>query len=186
MKNIIRRTTSIAIIILLTISSQIFATSQYSQADEKDKLVVKLHAPIIKVLADVFELSNVDLSTLENQLDDMKAITLTYAEKEVDLVIASDAFEFLGLTEDFKSRQLEDWMFEDLGDTEEITELEEWMYAENYYSEEYESDKVEDWMFNELIEPDEELEIENWMFEELNPSEDDQLENWMFNLAYYN
>jgi len=187
MKNAIIKISSLTILVIVLLSSQIFAITQIDELDEKGKLVVRIHAPAIRAIVDVFDLSQADLAVLESQLEEVKAITITYAEQELDLVFDDDAFDALGMTEDSESRQLEDWMFTDLSTTEEAVEMEDWMFDTDYFVEDYDNSIIEDWMLSDLLEPEEDIEMEEWMFDELGTdNQDEQLYAWMFDTEYFN
>ncbi len=185
MKKIFTTASYLIIAAIMLISNQTFGMTQIAQPDEDDKLVVKVHAPIIKMIADAFELSKTDLFVLESKLEEVRAITVTYGEQELDLVFDHEAFGLMGMHEDMESRQLEDWMFSDLVTTEEPLEVEEWMLDENYYTEEYESQQIEEWMLVELVDPEEEMQLEDWMFTNLSEVPDLKLESWMFDTEYF-
>lgn len=187
MKKAILKISSLTILAIVLFTSQVFAHSQFEQTDDKDKLVVKIHAPIIRAIVDVFDLSDTDLAILESQLEEVRAITVTYAEQELDLVFDDNVFDTFGMSEDLESRQLENWMFTDLATNEETIKLEDWMFAPDYYTEDYDNSMIEDWMLDELLESEEQIEIEEWMFAELDTdNENEELEAWMFDTEYFN
>jgi hypothetical protein len=186
MKKIFTTTSYLIIAALMLISNQTFGITQFAQPDEDDKLVVKVHAPIIKMITEALELSKIDLAVLESELEEVKAITVSYGEQELDLVFDNEAFGLLGMKEDLESRQLEDWMFEDLLYGEASMEVEDWMLADNYYGEEYESEMIEEWMLTELVESEDDLEMEDWMFSELVQNDPEmKFESWMFDTEYF-
>lgn len=188
MKKITTTTKALILILALATSSQLQAITQYStDSPEKDKKHHRFEVPVLSVLAEAFELSSTDLAVLQSQLDDVKIITLTYAEKEMDITLDDETLNILGMQEDYESRRLDDWMFKDLIAPEESNSLESWMFADNYYEAEYENSLLEDWMFEELLPAEEEVQLDKWMFTELVPEEEQvALSDWMFDTEYFN
>jgi len=135
MKTLTTRFSSLIIILALITGSQLKAKEISFSPDKKETLVIKIHAPLIRVLAEIFELNDQDMIILHNQLEETIDITVAYLDNKVDIILDEDTMEFMGLYEDYKAQQLEDWMFEELISEEEATVLEDWMFDTEYFNE---------------------------------------------------
>jgi len=146
MKTLTTRLSSLIIILALITGNQLKAKEVSFSPDKKETLVIKIHAPLIKVLAEIFELNDQDMIILHNELEEAIDATVAYLDNKVDIILEVDTMEFMGLYEDYEAQQLEDWMFTELNHEEEVQPL-------------------EDWMFEELLSEEEETVLEDWMFD---------------------
>ena len=178
MKNLTSKISALIIILALTFGTQAKAEKDSASPDKKETVRVKMHAPLLKFILEVFELNETDVVVLNQQFDELEGITVCYYEQDIELVIDSDAIEILDFYNEYHANPFEDWMFDELVE-EEAQPLEDWMF--NELAEEEEEQPIEEWMLNELVLEEEGQAIEDWMFEELISDEENQpLEDWMF------
>ncbi len=177
MKNLTSKISALIIILALTFGTQAKAEKDSASPDKKETVRVKMHAPLLKFILEVFELNETDVVVLNQQFDELEGITVCYYEQDIELVIDSDAIEILDFYNEYHANPFEDWMFDELIE-EEVEPIEDWMFDELV---EEEAQPLEDWMFNELAEEEEEQQIEEWMLNELVLEEEGQaIEDWMF------
>lgn len=185
MKNLINKTATLTLITIFAISLTLQAANQWTNPDGEDKKTKVNKTSIFHAVADALDLSDMDMAILSNEMEEIKALTLTYAEEELHVTFDSQVLVAFGMEEDYRANQLSDWMFDELTESENEMAVEDWMLSDDYYSEAYESSQLEDWMFNELVADEESMEIEDWMMEELSPAEPEmEMAAWMFDPTY--
>ena len=149
MKNVITKTAQLTVIFLIAVILPLNAITQYDP-DKDEVKVVTVKEPVVNSIARALEIPDSDIAILASQLEDIKIVTITAAIKELDLHLNPATLAALGLEEDLTSSTMENWMF-----------------ADNYYTEDFESSKIESWMMEELVPAEPEMQFESWMFGEL-------------------
>ena len=80
------------IILALTIGIQTQAKDSSFSPDKKETVKVKIHTPLLSFIAQAFDISDSDLIVLHNQMKDIKALTLTYLEHEIEFSLGENTF----------------------------------------------------------------------------------------------
>ncbi len=162
MKTLTTKFSVLILILALSIGSQAKAEKNSTNPDNKETVHVKIHAPLVKMISEIFELDGTDFIVLQKQIEEVEGLSVCYCEQAIEFIIVTDDINLSDLIENYKTKQLEDWMFSELIAEEEAQPLEEWMFEELQPSEE--EVVLEDWMFNTDY-YDDNATIKDWMLD---------------------
>lgn len=145
MKTIKTKISVVILILAFSIGGQVQAKELSISSDKKETVHIKIHAPLLKLIAEALDLDGSDFLAIHEQLEEVEALTLSFGGQKLNFVFDEESLDFMGMYEEYKSEQLEDWMFEELVQPEEDLALEDWMFDTEYFD-----DKavIEDWMLD--------------------------------------
>ena len=155
---------TILIAIALLLGNQSFAVSQDTYQDNKDTKIIKVQAPIIKILSETLNVGYEDLALFEEKFGDIRTISFSI-NNEITLVLEDDSPDCCS-SEYYETTLLEDWMFEELKQPNDY-------------------EVIEDWMLEELNQSDDYEVIENWMLEDDYYDDNAVIEDWMLDTEYW-
>lgn len=166
--------------LVLMIAGQSFAHKYYTPVDGKKIVKVNLNTELVEFISQALDISEEELVIIKNRINN------------TDFYMTDSNSGHLAIYFDYhnESTDLEDWMFEDdyLTSSEASPEIEAWMYEEEYLNTEAKP-AIEDWMFeDDYFDVEATPEIEAWMFEAdyLGSTESiPQIEDWMMDDNYY-
>ena len=170
---------ALILILVLTLTGQLYAHKYSHIADEKKAVKINMKAPLVKFIINTMEINSENIENFKQHLQEANFVLINNSlDLEFTMIDSEHSDSFLVI----------EYNNVDYLDTEAAPVIEDWM-SDEYYLNAEAAPVIEDWMSDEYyLNTEATPVIEDWMsdVDYLNTEAQPEIEDWMLDVDYLN